>query len=66
MGLVLDKTRVWPEFHSLALFATLVSHCDGQPKTTILGTVELQEGEVTAGQLLDILQAFGVSTPELA
>ncbi|XP_070251320.1 uncharacterized protein C17orf113 homolog [Myotis yumanensis] len=66
VGLVLDKTRDWPESHSLALFATSVSPCDGQPATTFLGSVELQEGEDTAGQLLDILQAFGVSAPKLA
>nr|XP_051680954.1 uncharacterized protein C17orf113 isoform X1 [Oryctolagus cuniculus]XP_051680955.1 uncharacterized protein C17orf113 isoform X1 [Oryctolagus cuniculus] len=66
VGLVLDETRDWPESHSLALFATSVSPCDGQPATTFLGSVELQEGEVTAGQLLDILQAFGVSAPKLA
>lgn len=66
VGLVLDETRDWPESHSLALFATSVSPCDGQPATTFLGSVELQEGEATAGQLLDILQAFGVSAPKLA
>ncbi|XP_037666116.1 transmembrane protein C17orf113 homolog isoform X2 [Choloepus didactylus] len=66
VGLVLDETRDWPESHSLALFATLVSPCDGQPATTFLGSVELQEGEATAGQLLDILQDFGVSAPKLA
>ncbi|XP_037350636.1 uncharacterized protein C17orf113 homolog [Talpa occidentalis] len=66
VGLVLDETRDWPESHSLALFATSVSPCDGQPVTTFLGSVELQEGEATAGQLLDILQAFGVSAPKLA
>ncbi|KAM7068269.1 zinc finger protein 385C isoform 2-T2 [Molossus nigricans] len=66
VGLVLDKTRDWAESHSLALFATSVSPCDGQPATIFLGSVELQEGEVTAGQLLDILQAFGVSAPKLA
>nr|XP_036875662.1 zinc finger protein 385C isoform X4 [Manis javanica] len=66
VGLVLDETRDWPESHSLALFVTSVSPCDGQPATTFLGSVELQEGEVTAGQLLDILQAFGVSACKLA
>ncbi|KAF5918092.1 uncharacterized protein C17orf113 homolog [Diceros bicornis minor] len=66
VGLVLDETRDWPESHSLALFASSVSPCDGQPATTFLGSVELQEGEPTAGQLLDILQAFGVSAPKLA
>ncbi|XP_059988863.1 zinc finger protein 385C isoform X3 [Lagenorhynchus albirostris] len=66
VGLVLDETRDWPESHNLALFATSVSPCDGQPATTFLGSVELQEGEATAGQLLDILQAFGVSAPKLA
>uniref|UniRef100_H0XSL8 Uncharacterized protein n=1 Tax=Otolemur garnettii TaxID=30611 RepID=H0XSL8_OTOGA len=66
VGLVLDETRDWPESHSLALFATSVSPCDGQPATTFLGSVELQEGKATAGQLLDILQAFGVSAPKLA
>nr|XP_035925052.1 transmembrane protein C17orf113 isoform X3 [Halichoerus grypus] len=66
VGLVLDETRDWPESHSLALFATSVSPCDGQPATTFLGSVELQEGEATAGQLLDILQAFGVSAAKLA
>lgn len=66
VGLVLDKTRDWPESHSLALFATSVSPCDGQPATTFLGSVELQEGEDAAGQLLDILQTFGVSAPKLA
>ncbi|XP_019522610.1 PREDICTED: uncharacterized protein LOC109395764 [Hipposideros armiger] len=66
VGLVLDETRDWPESHSLALFATSVSPCDGQPATTFLGSVELQEGEATAGQLLDILQAFGVSAHKLA
>uniref|UniRef100_A0A8D2AJ58 Chromosome 17 open reading frame 113 n=1 Tax=Sciurus vulgaris TaxID=55149 RepID=A0A8D2AJ58_SCIVU len=66
VGLVLDETRDWPESHSLALFATSVSPCDGQPSTTFLGSVELQEGRATAGQLLDILQAFGVSAPKLA
>ncbi|XP_010328916.1 uncharacterized protein C17orf113 homolog [Saimiri boliviensis] len=66
VGLVLDETRDWPESHSLALFATSVSPCDGQPTTTFLGSVELQEGEGTAGQLLDILQAFGVSASKLA
>ncbi|KAM9596829.1 uncharacterized protein C17orf113 homolog [Trichechus inunguis] len=66
VGLVLDETRDWPESRSLALFATSVSPCDGQPATTFLGSVELQEGEATAGQLLDILQAFGVPAPKLA
>ncbi|KAG3268931.1 hypothetical protein H1C71_021863 [Ictidomys tridecemlineatus] len=66
VGLVLDETRDWSESHSLALFATSVSPCDGQPSTTFLGSVELQEGRATAGQLLDILQAFGVSAPKLA
>ncbi|XP_067572354.1 zinc finger protein 385C isoform X1 [Pseudorca crassidens] len=66
VGLVLDETRDWPESHNLALFATSVSPCDGQPATTFLGSVELQEGEATAGQLLDILQAFGVSASKLA
>ncbi|XP_036307466.1 transmembrane protein C17orf113 homolog [Pipistrellus kuhlii] len=66
VGLVLDKTRDWPESHSLALFATSVSPSDGQPATTFLGSVELQEGEDTAGQLLDILQTFGVSAAKLA
>ncbi|XP_077020491.1 uncharacterized protein C17orf113 homolog [Tamandua tetradactyla] len=66
VGLVLDETRDWPESHSLALFATSVSPCDGQPATTFLGSVELQEGEAAAGQLLDILQAFGVPAPKLA
>ncbi|EPY82315.1 hypothetical protein CB1_000663007 [Camelus ferus] len=66
VGLVLDETKDWPESHSLALFATSVSPCDGLPATTFLGSVELQEGEATAGQLLDILQAFGVSTSKLA
>lgn len=66
VGLVLDETRDWPESHSLALFATSVSPCDGQPSTTFLGSVELQEGRTTASQLLDILQAFGVSAPKLA
>ncbi|KAB0397682.1 hypothetical protein E2I00_019131 [Balaenoptera physalus] len=66
VGLVLDETRDWPESHSLALFATSVSPCDGQPAATFLGSVELQEGEATAGQLLDILQAFGVSASKLA
>uniref|UniRef100_A0A8D0XV40 C17orf113 probable zinc finger domain-containing protein n=1 Tax=Sus scrofa TaxID=9823 RepID=A0A8D0XV40_PIG len=66
VGLVLDETRDWPESHSLALFATSVSPCDGQPATTFLGSVELQEGEATAGQLLDILQAFGVCASKLA
>ncbi|XP_027630575.1 transmembrane protein C17orf113 homolog [Tupaia chinensis] len=66
VGLVLDETKDWPESHSLALFATSVSPCDGQPTTTFLGSVELQEGEAMAGQLLDILQAFGVSAPKLA
>ncbi|KAM8816987.1 LOW QUALITY PROTEIN: uncharacterized protein C17orf113 homolog [Rhynchonycteris naso] len=65
VGLVLDKTRDWPESHSLALFATSVSPCNGQPATTFLGNVEL-EGEAIAGQLLDILQAFGVSASKLA
>nr|XP_058904229.1 zinc finger protein 385C isoform X3 [Kogia breviceps] len=66
VGLVLDETRDWPESHNLALFATSVSPCDGQPATTFLGSVELQEGEATAGQLLDVLQAFGVSASKLA
>lgn len=66
VGLVLDETKDWPESHSLALFATSVSPCDGQPATTFLGSVELQEDKATAGQLLDILQAFGVSAPKLA
>ncbi|XP_006833762.1 PREDICTED: uncharacterized protein LOC102814878 [Chrysochloris asiatica] len=66
VGLVLDEIRDWPESPSLALFATSVSPCDGQPATTFLGSVELQEAEATAGQLLDILQAFGVPTPNLA
>ncbi|XP_072795424.1 uncharacterized protein C17orf113 homolog [Vicugna pacos] len=66
VGLVLDETKDWPESHSLALFATSVSPCDGLPAATFLGSVELQEGEATAGQLLDILQAFGVSTSKLA
>ncbi|XP_030744112.1 transmembrane protein C17orf113 homolog [Echinops telfairi] len=66
VGLVLDETRDWSESSSLALFATSVSPCDGQPATTFLGSVELQEGEATAGQLLDILQAFGVPAPNLA
>ncbi|XP_059764293.1 zinc finger protein 385C isoform X3 [Balaenoptera ricei] len=66
VGLVLDETRDWPESHNLALFATSVSPCDGQPAATFLGSVELQEGEATAGQLLDILQAFGVSASKLA
>lgn len=65
VGLVLDKTMDWPESPSLALFATSVSPCDGQPAATFLGSVELQEGKATAGQLLDVLQAFGVSTPKL-
>lgn len=43
-----------------------MSPCDGQPATTFLGSVRLWEGEVTAGQLLDVLQAFGVSAPKLA
>ncbi|XP_012581489.1 PREDICTED: zinc finger protein 385C [Condylura cristata] len=38
----------------------------GLPVTTFLGSVELQEGEATAGQLRDILQAFGVSAPKQA
>ncbi|XP_066111513.1 uncharacterized protein C17orf113 homolog [Saccopteryx bilineata] len=66
VGLVLDKTRDWPESHSLALFATSVSPCNGQSATTFLGSVELQEGKAIAGQLLDILQAFGASAPKLA
>ncbi|XP_049715018.1 transmembrane protein C17orf113 isoform X1 [Elephas maximus indicus] len=66
VGLVLDEMKDWPESHSLALFATSVSPCDGQPATTFLGSVELQEGEATAGHLLDILQAFGVPAPKLA
>ncbi|KAM5307351.1 uncharacterized protein C17orf113 homolog [Glossophaga mutica] len=66
VGLVLDKTTDWPAPPSLALFATSVSPCDGQPATTFLGSVQLREGEATAGQLLDILQAFGMSAPKLA
>ena len=66
VGLVLDETRDWPESHRLALFVTSVSPCDGQPATTFLGSVELQEGEATAGHVLDILQAFGVSASKLA
>ncbi|XP_040101221.1 transmembrane protein C17orf113 homolog [Oryx dammah] len=66
VGLVLDETRDWPESHRLALFVTSVSPCDGQPATTFLGSVELQEGEATAGQVLDILKAFGVSSSKLA
>ncbi|XP_062968543.1 uncharacterized protein C17orf113-like isoform X1 [Cynocephalus volans] len=66
VGLVLDETRDWSESHSLALFATSVSPCNGQPATTFLGNVELQEGEATASQFLDILQAFGISAPKLA
>ncbi|XP_010841410.1 PREDICTED: uncharacterized protein LOC104990790 [Bison bison bison] len=66
VGLVLDETRDWPESHRLALFVTSVSPCDGQPATTFLGSVELQEGKATAGQVLDILQAFGVSASKLA
>ncbi|KAM6164664.1 uncharacterized protein C17orf113 homolog [Rhynchocyon petersi] len=66
VGLVLDETRDWPESQGLALFATSVSPCDGQSATTFLGTMELQDSEATANQLLDILQAFGVSTTNLA
>ncbi|XP_060059478.1 uncharacterized protein C17orf113 homolog [Erinaceus europaeus] len=66
VGLVLDETSDYPESHSLALFATSVSPCDGRPATTFLGSVELQEGEGMASQLLDILKAFGVSAPKLA
>ncbi|XP_048221093.1 transmembrane protein C17orf113 homolog [Perognathus longimembris pacificus] len=66
VGLVLDEARDWPETRSLTLFATSVSPCDGQPATTFLGSVDLQEGEATAGQLLDVLQAFGVSASKLA
>ncbi|KAM5272680.1 LOW QUALITY PROTEIN: uncharacterized protein C17orf113 homolog [Ctenodactylus gundi] len=63
VGLLLGEIRDWTESHSLALFVPWVSPCDGQPATTFLGSVELQEGEATTGQLL---QAFGALVPKLA
>ncbi|XP_027726083.1 transmembrane protein C17orf113 homolog [Vombatus ursinus] len=66
VGLVLDEVGDGPEPHSLALFATLVSPCDGQPTSTFLGSVELGVGEANPGQLLDILKSFGVPAPKLA
>lgn len=66
VGLVLGETRNWAEFHSLALFATSVSPCDSQLSTIVVGSVELQRGEATDCQLLDILWVFGISAPKLA
>nr|DBA27973.1 TPA: hypothetical protein GDO54_008407 [Pyxicephalus adspersus] len=68
IGLVVDETVDIKEHHSLVVFTTSITPCDGQPYITFLGRFELSSGETTpvVEKIVEILNDFQISLKNVA